>query len=137
MVDARGVTERLNRLGLLIEELERLRTKGRDTYEADFEVRLATEHALQMAVQVCLDLGAHLIAEHGLPTPADYRGVFKSLRAAGLDEGLAKRLGSAAGMRNVIVHEYLAVDDDLVWDALDSLDEFRSFGAFVQGHLAE
>lgn len=137
MVDARGVTERLNRLGLLLKELERLREKGRHTYEADFEVRLATEHALQTAVQICIDVGAHIIAEHGLPTPADYRAVFNILSSAGLDVGLAERLSNAAGMRNVIVHEYLAINDDLVWEALENLDDLRNFVAFVQQHLAE
>ena len=137
MVDARGVTERLNRLGLLLEELEQLQQKGRNAYEAEFEVRLATEHALQIAVQICIDVGAHLIAEHGLKTPSDYKAVFDVLKAAGLDAGLAERLGNAAGMRNVIVHEYLALDDDLVWAALENLDDLRNFVVFVQQHLAE
>jgi uncharacterized protein YutE (UPF0331/DUF86 family) len=137
LVDARGVTERLNRLGTMVEELERLRDKGRDAYEADFEVRLATEHALQTAVQICIDVGAHLIAERGLATPADYRAVFRILGSAGLDAELAERLGNAAGMRNVIVHEYLAVDDDFVWEALENPDDLREFAAFVQQHLAE
>lgn len=137
MVDARGVTERLNRLGLVLKELERLQEKGRDAYEANFELRLATEHALQTAVQICIDVGAHLIAEHGLTTPADYRAVFNILTSAGLDSGLAERLSNAAGMRNVIVHEYLAVNDDLLWEALDNLDDLRNFVTFVQRHLAE
>jgi uncharacterized protein YutE (UPF0331/DUF86 family) len=121
----------------MLKELELLRERGRDTYEADFEVRLATEHALQTAVQICIDVGAHLIAEHGLPTPADYRAVFMNLVPAGLNAGLAERLSNAAGMRNVIVHEYLAVNDDFVWEALANLDDLRNFAAFVQQHLAE
>ncbi|HVX32481.1 MAG TPA: DUF86 domain-containing protein [Solirubrobacterales bacterium] len=137
MVDARGVTERLNRLGAMVEELERLRDKGRGAYEADLEVRLATEHALQTAVQICIDVGAHLIAEQGLSTPADYRAVFRILGSVGLDAELAERLGNAAGMRNVIVHEYLSVDDDFVWEALENLDDLREFAAFTQQHLAE
>jgi uncharacterized protein YutE (UPF0331/DUF86 family) len=120
----------------MLQELERLRERGRDAYDADFEVRLATEHALQTAVQICIDVGAHLIAEHGLSTPPDYRAVFMALSSAGLDPELAERLSNAAGMRNVIVHEYLA-DDDLVWEALANLDDIRDFVAFVQQHLAE
>jgi uncharacterized protein YutE (UPF0331/DUF86 family) len=98
---------------------------------AQLRTRLAAEHALQLAVQTCIYIGAHLVSELGLKAPDDYRGVFASLRPAGLDEALAERLAAAAGMRNILVHGYLDVDDQLIWDALARLDDLRSFASFV------
>ena len=85
---------------------------------AEFRSRLAADHAIQLSIQICIDVGAHLIAELGLEAPSDYRGIFKSLRPAGLDAELAQRLADAAGMRNVLVHDYLEVDDEAVWGLL-------------------
>ncbi|MEX2106816.1 MAG: DUF86 domain-containing protein [Solirubrobacterales bacterium] len=135
MVDAESVSVRLARLSQLLEELEEIRAGGHATYKSDFRTRLAAAHAIQLAVQVCIDVGAHLIAELGLEAPSDYRGIFDSLRSAGLEPQLAKRLGEAAGMRNILVHGYLEVDDEAVWSALSRLDDLRQFAAFAQGQI--
>jgi uncharacterized protein YutE (UPF0331/DUF86 family) len=129
LVDADSVASRLQRLDELLRELDAIRTGGRDAYMAEPRTRLAAEHALQLAIQSCIDIGAHLISELGLAAPGDYRGVFAGLCPAGLDPQLAERLASAAGMRNILVHGYLDVDDQLVWDALARLDDLRGFAA--------
>lgn len=132
MVDAESVSSRLDRLDELLRELDAIRAGGRDAYMAEWRTRLATEHALQLAIQTCIDVSAHMVSELGLKTPADYRGVFESLRPAGLDPQLAERLAAAAGMRNILVHGYLDVDDDTVWNALAQLDDLRQFAATAQ-----
>ncbi len=45
---------------------------------------------------------------------------------------MVEGLSAAAGMRNVLVHVYLEVDDDKVWDALGHLDDLREFAAAVK-----
>jgi len=129
LVDADSVANRLQRLDTLLRELDAIRAGGRDAYMAEARTRLAAERALQLAIQSCIDIGAHLVSELGLQAPADYRGVFASLCPAGLDTELAERLAAAAGMRNILVHGYLDVDDQLVWDALARLDDLRAFAA--------
>lgn len=131
MVDADSVANRLQRLDGLLRELDAIRAGGRDAYIAEPRTRLAAEHALQLAIQSCIDIGAHLISELGFEAPADYRGVFASLCLAGLDPQLAERLAAAAGMRDILVHDYLDVDDRLVWDALGRLDDLRAFAGTV------
>lgn len=135
MVDLEKVSDRLERLSGLLEELSEIKEDGYDSYTASFRSRLAAAHALQLAVQICLDIGAHLIAEEGLKMPDDYRGIFVSLKSAGLEPELAEHLSAAAGMRNVLVHGYLQVDDKAVWDALSRLDDLHRFSSFVKSKL--
>lgn len=137
MVDAESVRSRIDHLGGLVAELDAIRSGGHDAYTSEWRTRLAAERALQLAIQACIDISAHLIAELGLNPPEDYRGVFESLRAVGLDDALAERLAAAAGMRNVLVHDYLAVDDEIVWNALLGLDDLRDFAAAAQRIAAE
>lgn len=135
MVDAESVRSRLDHLGSLLEELEDIRAGGHDAYAVELRTRLAAQHALQLAIQACIDIGAHVIAELGLRAPDDYRSVFESLIDAGLDLELAKRMAAAAGMRNILVHGYLDVDDEAVWNALAELDDMRQFATAVQQML--
>lgn len=132
MVDPDSVSERFDQLGPVLGVLEQIRAEGQSTYEKSFRTRLATYHAIQLAIQVCIDVGAHLVSELGLPAPTEYRDVFKSLEAEGLDPDLAKRLMEAAGTRNVVVHGYAAVDDEQIWKSLGELDDLRAFAAWVQ-----
>lgn len=132
MVDPESVDSRLERLSELLAELERIRAGGRAAYDAAFRDRLAAQHAIQLAIQICVDIGAHLIAELRLRMPDDYRGVFAVLREPlGLAPELVEGLSAAAGMRNVLVHAYLEVDDEEVWNALGHLDDLREFAAAV------
>lgn len=132
LVDIESVSSRLDHLGGLLEELDSIRAAGHEAYAADRRTRLAAQHGLQLAIQACIDISAHVISELGLRTPDDYRGVFESLCAAGLDPQLAQRLAAAAGMRNILVHGYLDVDDEAVWSALGELDDLRQFATTVQ-----
>jgi len=110
--------------------LDRAREQGLRAHQESLDARLRTEHALQLALQICLDVGAHLIAEFGLGPPGDYRGVVSRLAQAGvLDEALAGRLANAAGLRNRLVHGYAQLDDHRVFAALDHLDDLRQFAA--------
>lgn len=133
MVDPESIDARLERLAELLAESERIRAGGRAAYDAGLRDRLAAQHAIQLAIQICVDIGAHLIAELGLRMPDDYKGVFAILREPlGLAPDLVAGLSAAAGMRNVLVHAYLEVDDDKVWDALGRLDDLREFAAAVE-----
>jgi uncharacterized protein YutE (UPF0331/DUF86 family) len=135
LVDAESIESRLSRLAELLGQLDQIHAAGEAAYVSDFRARLATQRALQLAIQACIDIGAHLIAERNLEMPSDYRSVFESLTAVELDPELAERLGRAAGMRNVLVHDYLEVDDQVVWSALEDLDDLRRFAAYVESLL--
>jgi uncharacterized protein YutE (UPF0331/DUF86 family) len=80
LVDPESIDARLEHLSDLLAESERIRAGGRAAYDATFRDRLAAQHAIQLEIQSCVDIGAHLIAELGLRMPDDYKGVFAVLR---------------------------------------------------------
>ncbi len=134
MVDPDRVLDRLARLDRLLALLETVVAQGEPAYQNDLDTRLKAERALQLAIQICIDIGAHLIAELGLDAPSDYRGVFRSLQAAEIIEPhLATRLGDAAGLRNLLVHGYADLDDSAVWESFARLDDLRAFAAVAAG----
>lgn len=79
---------------------------------------LAALHALQVQAQALLDMVMRIAAELGY-TPTTPREAAEALRVEGLvseqDYELIRRI---AGFRNIVIHEYAAVDMDLVRDII-------------------
>lgn len=133
MVDASRVEARVQRLEELIERLDEVHQVGEAEYLADEQRRAATERWLQVAVQICIDLGTQLVTEQSARPPSDYAEVFKILGEKGvIPTDLAQRLADAAKQRNLIVHLYLEIDDRAVFASLDHLDDLREFAASLE-----
>lgn len=133
MVDADRVEARLQRLEQLIERLDEVREAGEAAYLDDAQARAATERWLQLAIQICIDLGAQLVSEQSARPPSDYAEVFEILGDKGvLDKELALRMGNAARQRNLIVHLYMEIDDRAVFASLTYLDDLREFAAAAE-----
>ena len=111
MVDAERAEARIERLEELIERLDAVRSRGEPAYLTDSEQQAMTERWLQLAIQVCIDLGTQIASEHSAPPPSDYADVFTVLGTAKvLPDELAQRLGQAARQRNLLVHLYMEID---------------------------
>lgn len=92
---------------------------------------------LTRAVQLCVDLGAHLIAETELPAPETMGQTFDLLSQAGvLEHDLAERMKRAVGFRNLAVHQYQAIDWAIVHAiCVRHLQDFRAFAQAVAVRL--
>ena len=65
---------------------------------------------LQRAIQACLDITHHIIAANGWELPSSARQAFEiAARHGFLRKALLPAMVSAAGFRNVAVHEYTAL----------------------------
>jgi uncharacterized protein YutE (UPF0331/DUF86 family) len=132
LVDPERAAARLERLRDLIDRLERVRAGGEEAYLASAETRAMTERWLELAVQICIDLGTQLVMESSARAPDSYAGVFRSMVEADLlPSDLADRLSEAAKQRNLLVHVYMEIDDRKVFESLGSLDDLRQLAALV------
>ena len=117
MVDRDLAKRKLLSLGQYLRELAEVVAVGRDAYLADWKLQRAAERTLQLAVEACLDLADHLIADHRLPVADTAAGAFETLREAKLlDPELAGALARMARFRNLLVHDYLKLDAARVFD---------------------
>jgi uncharacterized protein YutE (UPF0331/DUF86 family) len=90
-----------------------------------------------MAIETCLDIASHVLADRGQGAPSTYAETFETLVRAGLmSPGLGRVMVEMTGFRNVIVHEYTRIDADIVVRILrDHLEDFRRFEAEALGWL--
>jgi uncharacterized protein YutE (UPF0331/DUF86 family) len=88
---------------------------------------------LSRAVQLCVDIAAHLLAESKQPVPSTMGETFTRLAASGaIPADLAAKLRRAVGFRNIAVHNYEAIDWDIVFALTgEPLGDFEQFAAAV------
>lgn len=93
------------------------------------------ERTLQLAIEVCLDLADHVIADHRLPVPETAAGAFDALRDAKLlTPELAAALVRMARFRNLLVHDYVRIDAGRVFDiATNDVADLERFSEVVSG----
>jgi uncharacterized protein YutE (UPF0331/DUF86 family) len=69
------------------------------------------QHGLQVGISLILQAAQHILTRHFGTLPDSYEASLAALRAHKvISATLYRRLRGAGGFRNVLVHEYMAVD---------------------------
>lgn len=138
MVDPLRVRTLLDRLAAEVEALRRLGARSTGELLADEDLLAAVKYRFIIAIEVCIDVGRHVIASEGLRAPLDYADVFAVLADADLvDPAIAADLRDTARFRNLLVHNYTKVDDarvvEILRERVDDLALFRTALARAAG----
>jgi uncharacterized protein YutE (UPF0331/DUF86 family) len=140
MVVRRTVVSHLENLRKFLQDLDRYRQRiSREEFFRDRDKQAMVLFALLEAIQLCIDLGSHVISEKGWRKPETYRDVFRVLSENNLiDEPLRDQLQHLAGFRNIIVRLYGKLDLDKVYELFRSDHEaITRFAKVVEGLLED
>lgn len=138
-VEDEAIAERLRALAEYVDELRAYRKRARSfrIYQSNKMLRRSVERALQIAIEACLDIGRRIIVLEGFRYPQDNRDVFQVLCEEGvIPEDLLPTMVNMARFRNVLVHEYVRVDDATVYGILKKrLEDFDAYARAVVDYL--
>jgi uncharacterized protein YutE (UPF0331/DUF86 family) len=106
-----------------------------DAFAVDRTAREVVTLNLFVAIQACLDLASHWLADAGWEMPGTYADVFAALARHGvIPRGLATRLAAAAAFRNLVAHQYGVLDWRRVYALASSgLGDLEAFCAALAG----
>lgn len=116
----RAVVERkLQHLRELVLLLRQESGRSLESFLADRREQLLVERLLHLAVEAATDLLEHLLVQASQVRPQTYADTFLQAGQQGwISMELAQRLVPAAGLRNLLVHDYEAIDPGRVYDAM-------------------
>lgn len=136
-MDATVVEQKLESLRRCLLRIETKCPADPEQLEADFDLQDIVSLNLSRSVQLCVDIGAHLIAGMNTPPPDTMGQTFDILAREGvLSLELAGSLKKAVGFRNIAVHSYNAINWQMVHRiAHDHLGDFTAFARVVAGRL--
>ncbi|HYE83195.1 MAG TPA: DUF86 domain-containing protein [Clostridia bacterium] len=88
---------------------------------------------IQRAVEACIDMAMHIVAENSFGIPQNSRDVFDLLHANGFITGeLNNKLKGMIGFRNIAVHDYQNINIQIVRKIIEMhLNDIKEYAAFV------
>ena len=132
-MDREVIEQKLESLRHCLQRIEAKCPADAQTLATDPDLQDIVALNLSRAVQVCVDIGAHLISGMDVPPPDTMGQTFDRLAQAGvLTAALAGSLKKAVGFRNIAVHNYEAINWHIVHSiAKNHLDDFSEFAKVV------
>lgn len=118
--------------------LESIAVMPPQRYREELFTRKGTERLLQELIEAAIDLNTHILVQDGHGVPDDYYHGFTRLADHGiLSRNLADALAPSAGLRNRLVHEYDAIVDAIVLDAVRKAQAlFPQYVAAIERYLS-
>lgn len=111
MVNNNVLVPRLERLRDYLKILKIIQQYDSTVFVKDPFVHGTAERNLHLAIECLLDIGNHIIADHGFERPENYSDVFRILHQNKIiDDYLYSNLEGMASFRNVLVHDYINLD---------------------------
>lgn len=133
------LVERLTELRRHLDHLRAIRPRvtGREALERDLSLHNDVLFSLLTVCQLVIDIAGELSARRG-EAFEDYTHAVRNLARDGrFPPDLVQRLERLPGFRNVIIHEYVALDLGRVVEALDDLEPVERFASIVRGMAGE
>jgi len=125
------IAARLGRLREYMRILKAIQRYSLESFKNDVFIHATAERYLQLAIECVLDIGNHVIADRSFRKPDTYAEIFEILLENKIiPKKLFKELEGMSAFRNVLVHDYLQIDLDKVYDILHKrLPSLEKLGA--------
>ncbi len=130
MLDRERILAKLADLEGYLVELRSVAPRSFQDY-LKIETKRSCERLLQISIEAVIDLCGLFVTGLRLGLPSEENDLFEKLARAGvITEARAETLKRIKGFRNILVHEYGGVDDEIVFRA--ATERLSDFDAFRQ-----
>lgn len=132
------ITQRLDCLKQYYGYLKNVRDISFEKYVGDIKEKSAIERNFQLAIECCLDIAELFISDLRLPQPPEHRMAMMLLSENKIiPREMAEKLANAVSFRNLLVHDYVEIDDKKAFENLKNIRDFDEFIKEVKKYLAQ
>lgn len=109
--------------------LDRIRLMSKEAFMGDQDTKDIASYRLLIAIEAALNICYHVSAKQLKKIPENYADCFKLVGEAGIiSTDLAKSLQRMARFRNLLVHVYWQIDEEMLFTIITTnLDDLRKF----------
>ncbi len=138
MIDPSLIEQHLQNMEEALANLKRYQGIPLEEYLKDLSLVWIAEKGLQVLIQNLLDIGAHILASEIKNDWDDYVDIIDKMGEHGIIPAeFAKQVREVAGLRNILVHEYLRVEVIKIHEFLNKrIEDFVKFMSHIQRYLS-
>ena len=133
MINKDLLVTRLDKLKGYVDFLESVQMHEQARFVKDPYIYGASERFLHLAIECVIDISNHIISDMRYRKPESNRDIFVILHENEvISSDLMERLSDMASFRNILVHDYIKLDRDIVFDVIKNhLDDFRPVARII------
>jgi len=132
-MDTDVVLAKLDSLQRYVSRVEEKTPSNFEVLKDDYDLQDIISLNLGRAIQISVDIAAHILSTKDTSTPATMGEAFTALSEVDvISAELAERLRKAVGFRNISVNEYEKIDWEIVFsNCTKHMKDFREYAAGV------
>ncbi len=137
MIDRELIEEHLQKMEEALARLKMYQDLSPEALNSDLGLQWILEKGLQVLIQNLLDIGAHILAGGFKNDWDDYSQIIRKLGVHRvIPSDFAEEIKGMAGLRNILVHDYLRVDLEMLIEFVRyRLEDFLVFMRLIRGYL--
>ncbi len=132
MLDKERILIKIDELKRYIDEFKQVMPLDFNDYQR-IEKKRSSERLLQLSIECVIDICKIIVSGLRLGVPYEENDLFNKLfKSKIIDESMFNLLKEMRSFRNILVHEYADVDDQLVFETLHKrLGDFDDFAKVI------
>lgn len=107
-----------DKINFIIDNIKDLPIKPNNVFE-----KRGIFYSIQTAIESVIDLVAMLVKDLGVQVKDDETNINEIIEKRNLNPELGKKLRKANGLRNILVHRYNNVEDQIILDSVEEIKE--------------
>jgi uncharacterized protein YutE (UPF0331/DUF86 family) len=138
-VDRNIILNRFNKMDELIKNLEDIKKKNKDDFLSNYHLYLSAQRALEICINICIDIGNHILSFNKNGNPETYSDIFIELSKLNIiDIELKEKLIKMIKFRNLLGHLYMEINNEIIYKILqENLDDFTQFKKQIYSKFKE
>jgi uncharacterized protein YutE (UPF0331/DUF86 family) len=138
MVNTEVIKRRLNQLTISLNKIERFEELSLEEFLKNDIVQDVVEYNLFIAINMMVDIATHIVVDNNMGNPETLGDAFEILNNKKyLEDKETKIYKNMVGLRNILSHEYLKIDKEIIYNILhNNLVDIKKFILFVNDNFA-
>jgi len=118
-IDRDIILSRFKKLDALIQVLEEIKKKPKDEFISKYVLYLSAQRALETCINICIDIGNHILSLNKNGKPETYSEIFVELSKVNvINNELKDKLIKMTKFRNLLGHVYMEVNNEIIYKIL-------------------
>lgn len=140
MIDKEMVKNKISRIQQDLTHLREFIGFSFDEAAKNYKTHKIIERIIEVIINEAIDINQHIIVEKGeKDLPFDFRQSFLLLVDIGVyPREFAQQISKSVGLRNILVHEYLKLDEKIFYKSIkDCYEDYTKYCRYILDYLTK